>query len=131
MPKNAFEDVGECGAKVRAEAVRACAIALLESGMAEAVIRRALVAVLQDVIGLADFLELVFGGLVARIAVRMPLHRELAIRRLDLGIGRGARDAECFIVAGLGHRAFSSQTVVKRTARHIRALSPPPLAGEG
>ena len=79
--ENAFEDIGESRAEIGAEAVRAGAIALLEGGMAEPVIGRALVAVLQDVIGLADFLELDLAILVARIAVGMPLHRELADTR--------------------------------------------------
>src|SRR6185312_6243509 len=46
------------------------ATAALEGGVAEAVIGRALLIVLQDVIGLADVLETLLGLLVARIAVR-------------------------------------------------------------
>ena len=42
-------------------------IALLERGMAEAVIGGALVAVLQDFIGFVDFLEADFAGGIARI----------------------------------------------------------------
>ena len=56
----------------------AVAAALLERGMAVAVIGRALVGVLQDLVGLVDFLEAVLGIVVARIAIRMRLHRQLA-----------------------------------------------------
>jgi hypothetical protein len=52
--------------------------------MAEPVIGGALLIVLQDVIGLADFLEFLFGRRVARIAVRMELHGELAIGLLEI-----------------------------------------------
>ena len=47
--------------------------------MAEAVVGGALLLVLQDVVGLVDFLELCLAVLVAGIAVGVPLHRELAI----------------------------------------------------
>ena len=53
--------------------------ALFEGGMAEAVIGRAPLIVLQDVIGFVDFLELDFGCVVAGIAVGMQLHGELAV----------------------------------------------------
>src|SRR5713101_7172023 len=57
--------------------------------MAEPVIGGALLVVLQDVIGLADVLELLLGGFVSGIAVRVKLHRELAVGSLQpIGIGR-------------------------------------------
>ena len=56
--------------------------------MAEAVIGGALLAVLQDVVGLVDFLELVLAVFVARIAIGMVLHGELAERGLELDLGR-------------------------------------------
>ena len=68
--------------------------------MAEAVIGGALVAVLQDLVGFVDFLEADF-ELVAGIAVRMPFHRELAERGLELAVVRGAFDVEDFVVAAL------------------------------
>ena len=70
--------------------------------MAEAVIGGALVAVLQDLIGLVDFLELDFAGGIARILVRMPFHRELAEGRLQLGIVGGPFDFQGFVIAALG-----------------------------
>ena len=52
--------------------------------MAEAVIGRALLRVLQRLVGFVDFLELVLAGVVAGIAVRVELHGELAESRLEL-----------------------------------------------
>ena len=104
--EHVFEDVGEGRAEIGAEAVRAAhAAALLERGMAEAVVGGALVGVLEDVVGLVDFLELVLAVLVAGIAVRVTLHRELAIGRLELGVARGALDRQDFVVAALGHHS--------------------------
>src|SRR5882672_10715852 len=70
--------------------------------MAEPVIGGALVAVLEDFVGFVDFLETDFAGGVARILVRMPLHRELAERRLEFGLVRGPLDFKGFIIAALG-----------------------------
>ena len=69
------EDVGKvCGRETEAAAAGTGAgHALLEGGMAEAVIGRALLFVLQDVMGFVQFLELLFGGLVARILVRVDI----------------------------------------------------------
>jgi hypothetical protein len=55
-----------------------------EGGRAIAVRRRALIGILQDVVGVVDVLELLLGFLVALIAVRMVLHGELAERLLDV-----------------------------------------------
>ena len=61
--------------------------ALLESGMAETVIGGALIAVLENVVGLVEFFELVLAVGVARVAVRVMLHGELAERGLELDLG--------------------------------------------
>ena len=91
------EDVGEGRGEVGAEAVRRAAhAAVLEGGVAEAVIGRALVGVLQDLVGLVDFLEAMLGVVVAGIAIRMPLHRQLAKRGFDVAVARGALDRQEF-----------------------------------
>src|SRR6185503_15585928 len=77
------------------------AATLLEGSVAEAVIGSALLLVLEDVVRLVDFLEADFAFLVASVAVRMKLHRELAVRDLQLGIGRGPLNAQRFVVAAL------------------------------
>src|SRR6185437_5957396 len=82
------------GAAAEAEIAGAAAPAILEGGMAETVIGRAPLLVLQHVIGFVDRLEAVLGLLVARIAVGVILHGELTERLLDV-FGRGlARHAE-------------------------------------
>ena len=87
----------------------AAAAALLESGVAEAVIGGALVAVLEHFIGFVDFVEFVLAFAVARIAVRMMLHRQLAECGLELDLGAGARDAQNFVVVALRHRSFPAE----------------------
>jgi len=81
----------------------AVAIALLERGMAIAIVGGTLVAVLEDLVGLGDFLELVLAGRVARILVRVPFHRELAEGRLQAGFVDRTFDFQCLIIAGLRH----------------------------
>src|SRR5206468_3334703 len=70
--ENALEDVGEGGAETGAEIVRAAAHALLEGGMAEAVIGGTLVGVFEDLVGLVDLLEALLARRVPGIAVGMP-----------------------------------------------------------
>ena len=50
--------------------------------MPEAVVRRALLRIAQDAIGLGGFLELLFGVLIAGIAVGVMRQGELAVGRL-------------------------------------------------
>ena len=97
------EDVGEGRSEIGTEAAGAAAVALLEGGMAVAVIGGALVAVLEDLVGLVDLLELVLAVLVAGIAVGMPFHRELAEGRLQVAVGGGALDLQDLVVAALRH----------------------------
>ena len=73
--------------------------------MAEAVIGRALLAVGEGLVGLVDFLELDLGLVVARVAVRVILHRELAEGGFQLRLGRRLRDAENLVIVALGHQA--------------------------
>ena len=63
VAEQALEDVAEAAFEVEAagKAARAGTAALLERGMAEAVVSAALLVVLQHVVGLVDFLELGFG----------------------------------------------------------------------
>ena len=79
------------------------AAALLERRMAEAIVGAALLVVLQDVVGLVDFLEARLGLLVAGIAVGMELHRELAIRLLQVVRARIPRHAQGGVIILLGH----------------------------
>jgi len=53
------------------------------SGVAEAVVGGALVAVGEDCIGLGGFLEAFFCGVISWVAIRVVLHGELAIGTFD------------------------------------------------
>ena len=93
--------------------------------MAEAVIGGALVAVLQDFVGFVDFLEADFAGGIARILVRMPFHRELAERRLELAVVRVPFDFQGFVVAALGgHQSNPPEFVFMPQARVNRKMQP-------
>ena len=59
-----------------------------------AVVRGALVRIAQHVVRLGDRLELLLRFLRPVVAVGVELHRELAIRLLDVVVGRRLRDAE-------------------------------------
>ena len=61
---------------------------------AEAVVRLPLLGIREDVVGSLDVLEPLLRGRVARVAVRVELAGELAVRLLDLVVGRRLRDAE-------------------------------------
>jgi hypothetical protein len=76
---------------------------VLEGGMAEAVIGGALVAVLEDVVGLVDFLKPMLALFVARITVRMMLHRKFAECCLELDLGGSSGNTEDFVVIALRH----------------------------
>jgi hypothetical protein len=76
--------------------------AALERGMAEAVIGGPLLVVLQDVIGLVDFLEAHFGGVIAGIAVGMEFHRQLAIGGLQCRPVTAPGDLKGLVITTLG-----------------------------
>jgi len=69
-----------------------------ESVMAVAVVRGALLLIAQDGISLAALLEAFLGFIVAGVAVRMKLQRQLAVCTLDLVICRIAGDTEYFVI---------------------------------
>ena len=87
------EDLTEKIERIVKAAAPAAARAL-EGGIAKAIESRALFGVGQNVISLRDFLEMFLGRGVARIAVRMVLHRELAVAGFDLIRRRAAGDSE-------------------------------------
>src|SRR5262249_42268051 len=93
---------------------------------AEAVEMRALVGIGQDGVGLVDLFELLLGLFVAAVAVGVVLHRELAVRLLDLGFARGAGDPEHLVVVAR-HRAQLSSSGAAATdtsaARSPRLVS--------
>src|SRR5436305_185611 len=78
---------------------------LCESGMTEAVIGSALVAVHQDIVGFAQFLEFFLSLRVVRVLVRVEFHRKLAVSTLYLVVRCVAGHREDLVViAFLSHR---------------------------
>ncbi len=72
--------------------------------VAVGVVGGALLRIGKDAVSLRRFLELFFGGLIARIAVRMILHSQFAVGDFDLLLGRAALHAEHFVIIAFGHR---------------------------
>src|SRR4029079_3872754 len=70
----------------------------------------------QDGVRLVDVLELLLGGLVARVLVGVVVPGELAERLLDLGLGRGLGHAEDLVVVLVVHRHRLPSTVDAGTA---------------
>src|SRR5690606_2779868 len=95
-----LEDVGEAAP---GEALAAAGAAILESGMAETIIGGAFLRILEDLVGLVDFLELMLAGLVAGVAIGMVLHGELAEGGLQLLLVGPLANAERLVKISL-HR---------------------------
>ena len=77
--------------------------AAVECCMPEAVVGRALLLVLEDLVGLVDLLELDLGRRITSVAVRVVLHRQLAVGFLDGVFVRIPVNAEHVIEVGIGH----------------------------
>src|SRR6185295_9264152 len=77
--------------------------AAFECGMAEPVIGRAFVGILEDVVSLVDLLEARLRGMIVGIGVGVVLLCELAIGALDVIGGTAAHNAKDFIETSLAH----------------------------
>src|SRR4051812_6607960 len=88
--------------------------------MAEALIGGALVGVLEHVVGLVELLEFMLAILVAGIAVRMVLHRELAVRGLHIGLARTALNTQDFEVISLCHYRHASPSCLAADRGAVR-----------
>ena len=96
------ENVGKAAAAKTAKTTGASA-GILEGGMAHPVIGGAFLGVFQDFIGFGGLAKPLGGRLVIRIAVRMILHRKLAIGRFQVLLVGVPRDAKDFVVITLAH----------------------------
>src|ERR1041385_1012077 len=85
-------DVGKVGS------VKSAKAPAIHSRVAILVITSALLRVHEHAIGFSAFLEFFFRLRIARIAVRMPLHGQLAVRALDLLLGSRAAHAQYFVI---------------------------------
>src|SRR5436190_10720616 len=124
------ECIGEAAEAFRARAAESPrageACRRIDTGVTELVVRRALLRVGQDLVGLLRFLEFFFRPLVG-IAVRVMLHRELAVGLLDVLLGSIAVDAQHRVVVPLCHQVpcqLSSSPSTKRTAPPLQASRP-------
>src|SRR4051812_1369789 len=111
------EDVLEAGEDRRIEAAR-CRAA--KPGVPEAVVHVPLVGVCEHRVRLGRLLELLFGRLVAGIAVGVVLQRQLAVCALDLLFGRRLRNAQDLVVIALAngaHEALATLTIAGRSRR--------------
>src|SRR5262249_42578699 len=82
-----------------------------DAGVTEAIVQSALLAVGEHRVRFGRLLEFFLGGLVARIAIRVIFHRELAISALDLAVVRGSRHAENFVIVDAAHDDFATFTI--------------------
>ena len=98
------------------------AAAVLEGGLAEAVVGGALLRILQDLIGLADRLEMRFLVGAAAMAVGMAFHRDLAIRRLDRRRVGAAIDAEQAVIISVRHDAPRNPSPQPKPGRRSHAV---------
>ncbi len=80
LAEQVVEDVRHRGGEVRAEAA-ASAHAVIECGVAEFVVGRALLRILQGLVGLVQLLEVLFGGLVPGVFIGVTFLGELAEAR--------------------------------------------------
>ena len=104
IAEHLIKDIGKTTLPGRIETTTgATAAAIFKSLMAVTIIGRALLFILQDVVGLVDFLEALLGLVVARIAVGMQLLGEAAIGRLDRRRIRAAINPKCFVIIFIRH----------------------------
>ena len=94
------EQVRDDVAEAAAERARVKAAGEVAERSRAAVIRLALVGVRQDVVRLRDPLEALLRLLVALVAVRVILARELAVGLLDLLVGGVLADPQLLVVVG-------------------------------
>src|SRR5262245_45131641 len=100
--KEVAEDVGEVSENVGIES-GAGARRTTDARVAEAIVARALLGVAQDGVRFRRLFELVFSFLVAGVAIRMELQRQLSIRALDLGLAGVTSNAEHFVIISPRH----------------------------
>ena len=72
-----------------------------KGGVAIAIIRGALLVVVEDIVSLTDLLELVLGSFVVRVFVGVIFHRELAVGLFEIVRSRVSGNAEDLVVVAL------------------------------
>ena len=100
LAEQIVEDVGHRRGEVGPEAV--AAPGPVERRVAHVIVGRALLRVLEDVVGLAQLLELLLGVLVAAVGVGVAVLGKPAIRRLQVLLACPPGNPQNFVVAALG-----------------------------
>ena len=124
---SAAEDVAEdiCEIAEASEARAAASASLrVHPGVAELVVRASLLAVRQNLVGFLDLFELLFRFLAVRVAIRVILHRQLAVSLFDVVVGGVAIDAQHIVVIFLGHVPVSLKIQPAREASPLRGRPP-------
>src|SRR5207248_2816073 len=127
LPEDLAEDVPEDVVDVPAESgLERAGAESARRLVAEAVVTRALVRVAEDFVRLGGLLELLLGGLVAGILVRMVLEGELAERALQFLCGCGSGYPEHLVVVTLLRHLHSSdrQPSARPATSNVRTSEP-------
>ena len=97
--------------------------------MAETVVGRALLRILQRFVCFVDFFEFPFGIGIIRVFVRMVLHREFAEGAFQLFFVRSLADAECFVKVCFRHSVNKPRKWISGCTRQPDVLHK--LSGDG
>ena len=109
------EDVAE-GVGKAAETGTCCASAGgVHAGMAVLVVGGAFAGVAEYFVGFLRLLEVLFRFWIIRIAVRMMLHRQLAIGLFEVLLGSIAIDPEHFVIVAFRHCQFFVDSFTARS----------------
>ncbi len=109
---------------MEAAGARGRAPAVLEGRVPVAVVGGALLRVHQHLVGLAEFLESLFGLVIAGILVRMKLDRKFAVGSLDFLFGGLAANFQDFVIVALGgHSPAAPLETMTLAGRRRRSLS--------
>jgi hypothetical protein len=92
--------------------------------MAVTVVGRALLRVLQHLVGLGDFLEHLLRLLVAGVLVRVVLDRLLAVGLFELLLAGALGDAEEFVIVFFGHEGESRSIGAPHAGRAAAGCAP-------
>ena len=130
------EQVAEDVAQVdtAAEATEAARAATAHTRVAKSIVGSALVRIAQHLVRLARLFELLFCGVIARIAVRMILQRQLAISALQLLVAGFTRNAQNLVVICFAHSRIcthsflSALLLIRWSALDSRLHAPAPAA---
>ena len=110
IAEDRLEDVADVGEAFPSAKSAAAGPALLEGGMAITIIGGTLLRILEAIVSLVDLLEARLALGAARIAVRVELHRQLAIGAFQRRIIGGPLNLEQFVIVDFGRHGQSPRT---------------------